>query len=695
MADLDRLRNIDNLRRAWRWIRSNPDAAYKSYFRHLYRNYAVADEALLADLADRLKRAVYQPSDACKLFFPKSSGILRPYSLLTVEDQLVYQAAVNLVAEKLFPRVNHRYNKLVFGHLYAGKNSTWFYRKWSDGYKAFNDGARQAYADGFTYTASFDLTACYDSLDHGVLRYFLDKLGLDREFCKQLTDWLEVWTATDRGIFHSHGIPQGPLPSGLLSEVVLSHFDSLKEHSTNFHFFRYVDDIRLFAKSEKDLRRLLVALDLLSKDVGLFPQSGKIRIHKVQDIEKELKSISNPPEAAIKKKVVNQKKLYQRIVKLTPRYSITDPTRSDPARSDPTRFKYLLAHAEPSAALTGRLWRILETHPELYKSVCNYLCRYPKLPRVPASKIVEIIKTNTLYHAVQAEFIGVADGRLPKTDDDALAEYLKKQWVPNTLHPDLVTRVGMYLLRTGRLTPHQLVYVCKAARSWWTRATLIDNMELKYVGVSTLERIFQHGIKDKARDVALAAGWKAYVDGVTLTGQRNHWNSSGAILLREVGVIQRSTASYCGIEKSFQRLDPKIPKISWRRLFGGHYDQAERQVVEIVALSATNITAFVNALDVFNDLLLDSLFAVDATVGSYTLGRIGSVLDSSSSRFATKFPANFALVKTVHDARYMSMYSHPRVGKTAKPTKKIHYQFLGKARLLLRNAVQELAGFGY
>ena len=152
------LRDIDNLNRAWRWIRSNPDATIKSYFRPLYKHYAVAEDALLADLSDRLKRGVYQPEPPCKIYQPKASGILRPYSLLSVEDQIVYQGAINLVAEKLYPRILQRYFKQVFGHLYAGPNSIWFYRKWSDGYKAFNDGARQAFADGLTYAASFDLT---------------------------------------------------------------------------------------------------------------------------------------------------------------------------------------------------------------------------------------------------------------------------------------------------------------------------------------------------------------------------------------------------------------------------------------------------------------------------------------------------------------------------------------------------------
>ena len=121
MAALDQLRNIDNLKRAWRWIQSNADASYKSYFRSLYQNYAVAEDALLADLAGRLKRGIYEPDAATKLFFPKASGVLRPYSLLSVEDQIVYQAAVNLIAEKLAPKVRNRQLKTVFG--WTGQSS--------------------------------------------------------------------------------------------------------------------------------------------------------------------------------------------------------------------------------------------------------------------------------------------------------------------------------------------------------------------------------------------------------------------------------------------------------------------------------------------------------------------------------------------------------------------------------------------
>lgn len=685
MADLDLLRSSENLRRAWRWIRSNPDAAFKSYFRSLYQNYAIAEDALIDDLSDRLRRGIYEPESACKLFHPKASGILRPYSLLTVEDQIVYQAAVNLIAERLFPKVNRRYFKQVFGHLYAGKSSKWFYRKWSDGYRAFNEGARKAFADGYVYAASFDLTACYDSLDHHVLRHFLEKLGHDPEFCASLTGWLEKWTATEQGIFHHHGISQGPLSSGLLSEVVLSHFDSLKVHGVDFHYFRYVDDIRLFAKKEHHLRRLLVALDLLSKDVGLFPQSAKISIHKVKDIEEELKSVSNPPEPVLRPgPAIDSVKLMRRIVALSRKYRITDPTR----------FKFLLAHATPSAPLTARLWRILENYPEIYQSVCNYLRRYDKLPRVPAQKVVDHIKENGLYQAVRSEFITVADGKLPPAEDAVLAKHLKSLWVPRDLSPDSVVRISHFLIRTGQLTPKQIVYWCAHARSWWARAMLIGELDHSVIGNAPLAELLEAGIRDSATDVSIAASWKAYVSTLIPGGVRRRWNPASEILLKEVGAIQRASAAHCGITKVFAKLDPRIQSLKWKRLFGARYKQAEQQAVESVAASGVNITGFVNVLDVFNDLLLNAVFIKDGTIGGYQLGNIGGALNPGTD-FERKLPATYRLAKEVHDARYQSMYSHPLIKRTGKPTRRISYNFLSKARRLLRDAVAELSAQGF
>src|SRR6267143_5808900 len=244
MSDLAQARQVSNLRRAWRWIRSNPDRVFKSYFRDLYSAYAVADEKLLVHLGDRLRRGIYTPGNSCKIYFPKASGILRPYSLLGIEDQIVYQALTNVIAERFVPSIRHRYNTEVFGHLYAGSRSTWFYRKWSDGYRAFNRETETAFHAGYIWRATFDLTAFYDSIDHSVLRQILRRVGVSEDLSRALTDYLAKWTATATRIYHNHGIPQGPLSSGLIAETVLSHFDEGHRIRYDVRYFRYVDDIR-------------------------------------------------------------------------------------------------------------------------------------------------------------------------------------------------------------------------------------------------------------------------------------------------------------------------------------------------------------------------------------------------------------------------------------------------------------------
>lgn len=47
------LYRIENLQRAWRWIRSNPDAGDKTYFREHYAACTTAQEVLLKDLSVR------------------------------------------------------------------------------------------------------------------------------------------------------------------------------------------------------------------------------------------------------------------------------------------------------------------------------------------------------------------------------------------------------------------------------------------------------------------------------------------------------------------------------------------------------------------------------------------------------------------------------------------------------------------
>ncbi|MEO9216743.1 MAG: RNA-directed DNA polymerase [Rhodanobacter sp.] len=679
------LYRVENLQRAWRWIRSNPDRGYKTYFRDHYSAYAIAEAPLLKSLSERLRRGTYVPSPSCKIFFPKASGVLRPYTLLDVEDQIVYQAAANVVAEAMFHRVRSRYLKQVFGHLYAGKSNLWFYRKWSSGYKAFNKAATEAHAEGNTFTASFDLTAFYDSIDHRVLTHFLDEFHVSRDVSLALQDWLSKWTGTDAQILQGHGIPQGPLSSGLIAETVLSHLDNHGWAKSGVTYLRYVDDIRLFARTEHALRAALIRLDHLSKDIGLFPQAGKISIHHVSDIRTELKSISQPVETVVRSTAVNQDKLFKRLVTLSPRFHIEDTTR----------FKYLLAHAMPHARLTDRLWKILDRAPEIYDPVARYLARANKLSRRTSREVVDRVVGEKLYPAVAASFLRAIATNIHLDELGFVRSKLKPLWAPKTRAPDFTVALGQWLLAHDGLTERQSMYVCAHGRSSWIRSSLLLAANEHAAMLPHRSHIAAAAIKDGSTDPAICGAVIAGKDGVCPPLSRLAMQAQATLVLKEFGLLRRARGRSCGIELSLgQILGALGVGMSWRRFFRVQYKNAERQIVGFRGYAGTDASAWVQGLDVFNEFLLEALFALDGSLGGYTLGNIGQVTCQPSRALQAKFPITLAFVTEVHNKRYESHLAHPVVRTTGVPTRRIPFSFIKISKQLMRRAIRELDAAG-
>lgn len=686
MSDLTRTWHIDNLRLAWRRVRSNPDRTYKSYFRELYTAYAIADETLLSHLQSRLRRGVFQPTDACKIFFPKPSGILRPYSLLAIEDQIVYQSIANTVAEKLFPHVRHRYNKEVFGHLYAGSSSPWFYRKWSEGYKAFNTAAEEAFKSGYVWTASFDLTAFYDSIDHHVLRRMIEDIGVDRDLGVMLTELLTKWTATSTRIYHNHGIPQGPLSSGLIAETVLKHFDDRRNTKHDVRYFRYVDDIRLFAKKEVYLRHALVVLDRLSKDVGLFPQSSKIDIHEVKSIEKELKSISNPIEPVLTGPELNQNALRSRIVELSPRdkhYEVENPTR----------FKYLVARAAPSSRLADRLWRIYARAPQYYPQLAYHLSKFERIPERHATRLIDEIVAQELYPAIRASLIRAGIGRLPESAAKRGRSKLKPLWKPKQNQPDLADALWRWLHHEKHLTDAQIKHGLLYMRPPWLRMSAHFGTPWFDISTAHRENWLNASLRDESADVAISAAWLCGLLGVAVRSPIRSINPHAKLVLKDLGLVRRANASVCGIQQAVEEMTGKHIPVQWRKLFGKGYKRTEAQLVTCKGYFKTSATAWVNSMDVFIDLLLDALYRTDSALGAYRLGDVGTVV--TSARLKSGYPAVYQLLNGVHAKRYESNLSHAVMKKNKKPTKPIKFKWLNTGARLLRRAVEELHSKGF
>jgi hypothetical protein len=656
-----------NLELAWLRLRTSTDRTYREYFRPLYRAFDIAADAHLAELRDALLAGYFEPGSATKVYFPKQSGLQRVYTLLRVEDHIVYQALANVVADRLHKRNKNLYLRHVFGHIYAGPGNQYFYRDWRRSYNSYAGAMRRAFQDGYHYTASFDLTACYDSIDHSVLRYFLGALGVSAEVSTLLCAMLHKWTDSGlkKPIHHGHGIPQGPVPSGLLAEVVLSHFDSTAQNG-GLRYLRYVDDIRLFARDEWTLRRELIALDIKSKEVGLFPQSSKVGIHRVINIEDEMKGVSQPFTPFQQRVAVDQPKLRRTLVRLSPRFRVENATQ----------FKYDLGSASPDSGLVLRLIAILEREPSFYDPVCRYIARCPRVSRKASLKLLDVLRAHDMYPGFAAGLLRAVRENIHREAERKLYTYCRARLVGSraSRSPELRAAAVAILLWNRRMGWQEAKDALAWRHSWWFRAWTPGFLRPEHIGTPSFEAIIQHLLQDESNDVALVAAELLITHRLAVPRPIRNMNDAAQRTLRAVGKIGRVQQAACPIRtKMIQTLGAGLRPIVWTKVFDAKtYAAMTTRVSVWSSYAKTDATAWVLLTDTINDILLNAVFRHDGAIGSYSLGHIGSALQAGS-RFALRYPRLFRVVNQIHRLRLDADLSHPVTRSTNSPTRRIPY----------------------
>lgn len=687
LDDYERMCSLANLRRAYRWTLSNPDARYKGYFRDAYAAYAASSDLNLRRLRKHLTRHAYEPGHASKVYLPKPSGILRPYTLLTVNDQIVYQACVNVIAEKLKPKVKGRYFKTVFGHLYGGKSSKFFYLRWQKGYQAYTNSVLNNFKTGFNYVANFDLASFYDSIDHHVLRHFLRELKVDADLIDFLLPCLRTWTSStwtnlSNVIYHEHGIPQGPLASGLLSEVVLKHIDDRGLRRGKTHYLRYVDDIKLFAKSENILRQRLVSLDLAAKEVGLFPQSSKVNIRRVTDPLSEIKSVSRPAEPAVTP-VTDQQKLRIRLRELTRRGKV-DPDNL-------SRFKYLIARAAPHYSLNPRFVQILESQPALFSEIAAYFSKYEKLPLKAAHELIEYLRGDEIYHAAHGSILFSILDNMQQPQRNICADFCYRRLITEkrkiTPQPTYKAALIAWALRCNRLKFAELRKLMSEEVDWWVAKDWLKHLKEDQFGPASYESLLNERIRQVGTEPARVAALKITEDTVVVHNPYRSAQESARLLLYAAGKVRHigKPTSMVGTVLSYV-LDEKFHSFDWCKLFAGKHNDAEQIAFTIKMNFESDINACIVTLDSLCDLLWETIFSLEEPHKKY--GNYGSVLKHPT--LLAKYPKACAGLDALHQLRLESVTAHPRHSKSGMPTRRLKHHEFYKVRPAVQVAIEEI-----
>ncbi len=240
---LERIANYDNLRCAYRKVKSNKGAqgvdgmTVDELGTWLNHN--------MEQLRNDLLQGRYCPQEVKGVSIPKPNGGQRQLGIPTVIDRMVQQAIVQVITTQIDAQMSEssygfRPNRSAHDALKAGSIYVEEGRKWA---------------------VDLDLEKFFDKVNHDVLMNRMARRINDKRLLYYIRKMLKAGMMDNEGICQKReqGTPQGGPLSPLLANVLLDDLD--KELERRGHkFCRYADDCMIFVKTKAAATRVLASI---------------------------------------------------------------------------------------------------------------------------------------------------------------------------------------------------------------------------------------------------------------------------------------------------------------------------------------------------------------------------------------------------------------------------------------------------
>lgn len=594
---------------------------------------------------------------------------------------------MNHVARRIEPLQRKHALTKAFGALLSGKEAPTLFLDWRKCYRTYYDAITHAFDQGNDHVADFDLVSFFELIDHSLLRRILTKHVSNDDTLDLLFKCLASWRRNRRDEPILHGIPQGPEPSAFLAECILFRIDSLR--FKDVVYLRYVDDIRLMAKDQVSIRRALVRLDLISKDLGLVPQAQKVVVREVKTVDNIAKIVPSGLLLGVSKSVAQsstQKKLLKAF-----RSSLVREGRGWKV-GDVTNFRFALHRLKPRRDVLRRIAPLLIKRPDLSWPLSDYLKKF-KASKEAADALLSALRQNPVYDSAAMHYVEALDLCEPSTRQAPYRRAVRAARRQSEEKSVLVRLASLTFLGKRAGVKDALEMITKEPEPW-VRGLIIHRLfEVQDApfnlaqSADLLQREICQEDPDLARYAAslLLRGWPAVQSWATMSNV----NDAVKILTKALGLRRRGPRKL-GIIGSFFSRTLKIDiHFSWRRALGRTWKDAESRCLRLQELDPD---ARIMVLDTFNEALIQSfsrrhsalspLFR--AAAGGRAHPNYGSWLHNPALQ--SVLPRRVHWFRWVHKARVGSALAHAEHLKGPKkglPTEPISRR---KADKIMKNA---------
>lgn len=684
-------------------------------------------------LCKSLIARTFQPSYPEIKYLPKPSQTLRPMAVLAISDRVIFQAMANVVAEKGRSTLSMVANRQSFANALSAPGQKQMFLGWKSQYRLFQRRFCTLVEEEDNYwVAETDIAAFYETIDHSILfdRLLKGKF-LDDRVIEYLKAYLPVWTSIKSGSGASKGIPQGCLASDLLANVFLCELDedlAVQE----FHYLRYVDDIRLLARTREAAQCGLIRIDRTLKSMGLVLQTQKTTVHQITDITEEVDRMAaqlseidrrfNEPIDLSKQTLIDllsEPQLHDVALKgeecdTEANHMHTTPLVQDELLalfrqskdfidsnngSDPfaeRHLRFCLYRLAPNPTVVNSVLLYLIERPWLSEIIYLYLQRC-KLTQNAVEHLFNIIETHNVYDSV----VALAIETLVKQPVSLRSKHsLFRQWLTDSKRDWLLLCTATIALGENS---DNLTVLLKAARSSASpsvrRMSFIQALRLAKDNHEAVY-ILKFGIRDSASAVTDAMLYLLY----------NEWT----LTLEKLGLDEEEQPTeYCincarGYDSRLPEIQPCYLRhiftsfyevkfstlVDFHTLLGSEYSRAGDFLLQAQLSYLSNPSRYVSQLNLFHEELLFPIL-VDRLNWKSSRGEVVKVALPDRMKYLQKNRNQLSTfaneLLACHDLRSSSTEAHTRLHQVLETTSPISWRQRDGIKRKLCGAYQDFA----